>query len=156
MEVLLLTSIPGIGKKNDLIVVSDGFALNHLLPGRRALVVTPSVRKRYAEQIKERALEREREKQLQESIAKALGGKTLRFAVKAGKGGKLYAAVSEKMIADGLLKDFNVTVSSSHVKIASPIKSPGKHTVILELGAQSLTLPVEVTSEESKPKAKAK
>jgi ribosomal protein L9 len=54
MEVLLLTDIPGIGRRSDVIVVGNGFALNHLLPSRKALVVTPNVRRRYAEQIKKR------------------------------------------------------------------------------------------------------
>ena len=46
MELLLLEDIPGVGQKNDIIVVKNGFALNNLLPRRRALIATPTVRKR--------------------------------------------------------------------------------------------------------------
>ncbi len=102
MEVLLLTDIQGIGKKNDLLVVKSGFALNHLLPERKALVVTPNVRKRYAEVIKKRAIERENERQVQASIASALTGKVLHLKAKASKAGKLYAAVSEAQIVEAL------------------------------------------------------
>ena len=55
MEVLLLQDIPGIGKKDDLLIVKEGYALNNLLPYRKALVATPTVRKRYADQIRGRA-----------------------------------------------------------------------------------------------------
>ncbi len=129
MEILLLTDVPGVGRKNDLLVVRNGYALNHLLPHRKALVVTPNVRRRYADQIKERALQRERERSLQESIADALDGKTLRITGKSTKTGKLYAAISEKTIAEELKKHHGIEISVSSIRLSEPIKTAGKHLV---------------------------
>lgn len=148
MEVLLLTDILGIGKKNDLIVVKGGFALNHLLPNRKALVVTPNIRKRYAEQIKKRALEREQEKQLQSSLSTALGGKVVHIAARVSKTGKLYAAVSEAMIAEALKTEHATEVPADSVNIPKTIKSTGKHTVQLTVGTQTIDLAVEVKAKE--------
>lgn len=147
MEVLLLTDVPGIGKKNDLLVVRNGYALNHLLPYRKALVVTPNVRRRYAEQIKNRALEREKEKILQESIVDTLAGKAVQISGKASKTGKLYAAVNEKMIAEALKKDYGIELSPSTIVLSEPIKTAGKHTVTIKFETQGTTIPVEVVAE---------
>ena len=92
----------GIGKKNDLLIVGDGYALNYLLPHRKALVATPTVRKRYADQIRKRAEEKERERNLRANAAQALAGKSVTISRKASKVGKLYAAVSESQIAEAV------------------------------------------------------
>jgi large subunit ribosomal protein L9 len=148
MEVLLLTNIPGVGKKNDLIVVKSGYALNNLLPMRKALVVTPNVRKRYAEQIKQRALEREHERQTQSSVSAAIAGKTVHFSAKATKTGKLYAAISEEKIAEALKKEHALDLPASAIQVQAPIKAVGSHAVILTIGSQSQTLTVEVKALE--------
>ncbi len=147
MEILLLSDISGIGKKNDLIIVGNGYALNHLLPARKAIVVTPNVRKRYAEQIKKRALERELEKTAQSSSLKALAGKSLRFVQKASKAGKLYAAINEKMIADSLRNQFGINLASDQIKIKDPIKNIGVFTVSLQIGDQTTPLSVDVKAD---------
>lgn len=144
MEVLLLTDILGIGKKNDLIVVKSGFALNYLLPGRKALVVTPNVRKRYAEQIKVRALEREKEKEMQTSLSTALGGKTVHINAKVTKTGKLYAAISEVAIAEAIKTEHLIDVTPEAITVRNAIKSTGMHTIELTIGAQTIQMSVEV------------
>lgn len=149
MELLLLTDIQGIGKKNDLIVVKSGFALNNLLPERKALVVTPNVRRRYAEAIKKRAIERESERDLQTSVSRALSGKTVHVTAKASKAGKLYAAISEEQIRDSLKTEHEIVMPASSVGITDPIKSIGKHTVTITIGAQSTTVTVEVKAKEA-------
>lgn len=147
MEVLLLTDIAGVGKKNDLIVVKSGFALNHLLPERMALVVTPSVRRRYAEQIKDRALQREREREIQTSLNSALAGKVVHLIAKTGKTGKLYAAVSEAMIAEALKKEFGIDIPASTITLKEHIKTTGNHQITVAIGSQSAKVTVEVKAE---------
>lgn len=150
MEVLLLSDISGVGRKNDLIVVASGYALNHLLPLRKAIVVTPNVRRQYAAQIKQRAMERERERELQISVANAVSGKVVRIVAKAGKAGKLYASVSEQMIAETLKAQYGIDVSASAIETKGHIKTPGAHTVKLTIGAQTSELSIEVKAEEEK------
>lgn len=147
MEVLLLTDIPGIGKKNDLLVVKSGFALNHLLPNRKALVVTPNVRKRYADQIKQRALEKEKEKELQGSLSTALGSKTVHVTAKVAKTGKLYAAISAAAISEAIKKEFTLDIAQSAIEIPAHIKTTGTHTVRISVGGQSINLSVDVKAD---------
>lgn len=144
MEVLLLSDISGVGRKNDLVVVKNGFALNHLLPERKALVVTPNVRRRYAQHIKKRAEEREREKELLASLSNTLLGKTLHIAAKASKTGKLYAALSESQIVDALQSEYSINVPVSSVSMKNQIKIIGTHTVLIAVGTQQSKLSVEI------------
>lgn len=144
MEVLLLSDISGVGKKNDLIVVKAGFALNHLLPERKALVVTPNVRKRYAEQIKHRAIEREREREIQLSLSNTLTGKVVHITGKGSKAGKLYASVSEEQISAALKEEYSIAIPASAIVIADHIKKTGNHTVTVTVGTQSVPVTIEV------------
>lgn len=134
MEVLLLQDIAGVGKKNDLLAVGDGFALNYLLPQRQALVATPTVRRRYAEEIRKRAEEREREKQTKAELVQGIAGKEIRIDRKVTKTGKLYAAISEKVIAEELKKQHGLSIDTSSIQIAEPIKSTGTFEVTVQLG----------------------
>ncbi len=148
MEVLLLTDIPGIGRKNDLLIVKSGFALNHLLPERKALVVTPNVRRRYADHIKRRALERETEKQMQANLSAALAGKVLHLTSKASKAGKLYAALSESKVAEALKQEHGIEVATTSITLGAPIKSIGTHKATVTVGSQKSSITIEVKSDE--------
>jgi large subunit ribosomal protein L9 len=145
MEVLLLEDINGIGKKNDLLVVGDGYALNCLLPQRKALVATPTVRRRYADEIRKRAMEKERDRQRQSEAASALAGKTVSFTRKASKTGKLYAAISEDAIAEALKDQHGIDIEADAVELQEHIKATGNFKAMVKLGGvspQSITVAV--------------
>lgn len=144
MEVLLLTDIPGIGRRSDVIVVGNGFALNHLLPQRKALVVTPSVRRRYAEQIKQRAIQRDQEKSLQASAMDAIKGKTIMLTKKASKTGKLYAGITEKMISEAIAKQHSLAIGEGNINLDEHIKNTGKHSITVKMGEQTATFTLDV------------
>ncbi len=152
MEVLLLTDIPGIGRRSDVIVVGNGFALNHLLPTRKALVVTPNVRRRYAEQIKQRAIQRDQEKSMQGSTLETIKGKTVTVTKKASKTGKLYAGLTEKAIAEAASKQLGVGIPDTSISLEEHIKTAGKHTITVKMGDQSATFTLEVKGDENMAK----
>lgn len=148
MEILLLQNVDKVGKKNDLLVVGDGYALNYLLPQRLAIVATPTVRRRYAEHIRRRAEEREREKVAQQGVMKALSGKTVRFSRKVTKTGKLYAAISAKAIVDALKEQHSMEIAVEDVNIPDHIKSTGTFEIELKVGEQTQLLAVVVEAEK--------
>jgi large subunit ribosomal protein L9 len=148
MEVLLLQDVPKIGLKDDLLLVGDGYALNFLLPQQKAIVATPTVRKRYADQIRRRAEQKELEKNLETGAASALEGKELTFERKITKTGKLYAAITEKLIVDELKKEHGIEVTADMVKVAEPIKELGEFAVSLKVGDQPQEIKVTVKEEK--------
>ncbi len=147
MEVLLLTDIAGVGRRNEIVSVRDGFALNFLLPQRKGLVATPTVRKRYAEEIKRRAEERAREQEFRTSVAQALAGKVLTFTRKVTKTGKLYASVSPRDVAGALKDQLSLDVPQDAVHVREPIKATGRFDVSVKMGEAEGTVTVEVKAE---------
>ena len=148
MEIFLLEDVNGIGKKDDLLIVGDGFALNCLLPQRKALVATPTVRKRYADQIRRRAEAKQAEADLKSGAASALEGKAVEFERKITKAGKLYAAITEKHIVEALKKQHEVEVSQDVVKVSEPIKTLGEHEAVIAMGDVAQPLKVVVKEEK--------
>ncbi len=147
MEVLLLEDITGIGKKNDLLVVREGYALNCLLPHRRAIIATPTVRRRYAEQIRKRAVEKQTEMMMKKDAAASLAGIEVSFERKATKTGKLYAAITEKNIVEALKAQSKMEIPEESITIADPIKALGNFQVTVKLADQDQSLKIVVKAE---------
>ena len=148
MEVLLLTDIPGIGKKDDLLLVGDGYALNCLLPRRQAMIATPTVRRRYAEIIRQRAVERQTELDSKAAAASAVSGKSITLSKKATKTGKLYAAITEQLIADTLRDQHSIEIDEASISIPEQIKAIGEFTANVEVGGLKEDLTVVISEEK--------
>jgi large subunit ribosomal protein L9 len=147
MEVLLLQDIPGVGKKSDLIVVGDGYALNFLLPRHAALVATPLVRKRYADLIRRRAEDREAEKAMKSNAANAISGKTIVIVKKATKAGKLYAGITEALVLEEVKKQLGIDVKEDDLIMPEHFKTVGSHQVAVQMGDQKVQVTVKVEAE---------
>ena len=94
MKVILLTDVPGTGKKNQILNVSDGFARNYLFPRKWAMEATGSAVKEV-----ERRNEVERQKELErrqeaEKVAESLKNKVITIQAKTGDKGRLYGSVT--------------------------------------------------------------
>ncbi|MDD3896736.1 MAG: 50S ribosomal protein L9 [Candidatus Peribacteraceae bacterium] len=148
MEVLLLQDIQGIGKKNDLLIVGDGYALNFLLPQSKAMIATPTVRRRFAEHIRRRALEAEQERKATAATVQAAAGKEIVLTKKVTKTGKLYAAITKKHIAEALKAQHSLGVKESSIKITEPIKTTGSFDVAVKIGQNAEKLTVTVKAEK--------
>jgi large subunit ribosomal protein L9 len=148
MEVLLLQDIKGVGKKNDLLIVGDGYAMNFLLPHSKALIATPTVRRRFAEHIKKRALEAETERSKAATAAQLAKGKELVFTRKVTKTGKLYAAITEKHIIEEILAKTGTEVKEKDVTLAEHIKSTGDFTATVAFKGIDVEIAISVKAEK--------
>ena len=148
MEVLLLQDVNGIGKKDDLLVVGDGYALNFLLPESKAMIATPTVRRRFAEQIRRRAEEAERERMSQSEKAADVADKEVIFERKVTKTGKLYAAITEKHIAEALKKQHEIELKPADITVAEPIKTTGSFDASIKIGENQEGVKVSVKEEK--------
>ena len=125
MKVILLNDVPGTGKKNQIINVSDGFARNYLLPRKWAMEATPAAvkeieRRDEAERQKEEELRREAQK-----TADSLKGKTITVSAKAGDKGRLYGSVTVQEIAAALENQHGIAVDKRKIELKEPIRSLG-------------------------------
>ncbi|MGI6215476.1 MAG: 50S ribosomal protein L9 [Christensenellales bacterium] len=133
MKVILLRDVPGTGKKNQILNVSDGFARNYLFPRKWAVPATNKAIKEVERQKEiERRKEEERRQNAQE-IAKALEGKTITIEAKAGEGGKLYGSVTSQEVADALKKQFGTDIDKRKIDLKDSIRQVGKTSIEIKL-----------------------
>ena len=104
MKVILLADVKKVGKKDQTVEVSDGYANNFLFPRHLAVPLSKKSAEVLENQQEERKEQAAKMKADAEVLAKKLEGITLTFKVKTGREGKLFGAVSLKQVAEELAK----------------------------------------------------
>ena len=89
MEVILKQDMQGLGYKNDLVKVRDGYGRNYLIPNGIALLATESNKKMMAENTKQAAHKAEKIKTAATELATKIGELTIEIRTKAGESGKI-------------------------------------------------------------------
>lgn len=134
MEIILKQDISGLGYKNDLVTVKDGYARNFLIPKGMAVVATESAKKVLAEVKKQQAYKEEKIRKEAEELAKVLEGVQLTIGVKASSKGKIFGSVNNIMIADAIKAQKNVEVDRKKIEInGDAIKEVGSYKATLKL-----------------------
>lgn len=110
MKVILLNDVKKVGKKGEIVEVSDGYARNFLIRGGMAVEATKgSLQVLDQQKVNAKLKEQELEEQAK-VIQKQLEAITLKFQVKVGKEGKVFGAISTKQIAEELHRKHQITV----------------------------------------------
>lgn len=131
MKVILLNDIKGVGKKDQIIEASDGYARNYLIPKKLAVEANnDNINKLKAKQDSNK-YKKDMERKEAEEIANKFKGIMLKVRVKAGENGKIFGGVTSKEIADGLKKDYNITIDKKKVMLNDTIKTLG--TVVVDI-----------------------
>ncbi|MCH5353725.1 MAG: 50S ribosomal protein L9 [Acutalibacter sp.] len=127
MKVVLLQDVKSIGKKGELVNVSDGYARNFLMPRKLAKEANAQAMNelKNAEAAREYKIKTETE-QAQKN-ADALSGKTVKIYGKAGQGGKLFGSVTAKELTEEIKKQFGVEVEKKKIVLESDIKAFGTY-----------------------------
>lgn len=135
MKVLLLKDVKGQGKKDEMKNVSDGYALNYLLPRKLAVEVTPAVladiERRRAEKLRLEAEEKARAEATAKSFEAILVKLTLH-----SDGGRVFGSVTAKDICEALSSQYGVELDKYRISLTEPIKSYGTFAVKVKLHAE--------------------
>ena len=133
MKVILKQEVKGLGAKEAVVEVAEGYARNYLIP--RGLAVEASVgRLREVEQRREVAKKRkDRAKEEALRLAASLEGKEVRITMRAGEGGKLFGSVTTREIAETLARDYRIKVDRKQIELKEPIKALGNYTLTARL-----------------------
>lgn len=147
MKVVLLEDVANLGNRLEVKDVSDGFALNFLIPNKKARFADEkTLAKIEDEKEKKEAAKIEREEKMKVELKKA-SGKSIRIKAKANEEGHLFAGISVEMIAKTLTKDLGVSVDSSDIEMSAPIKEVGEHEIFVKTGDDKVGVKVEVEAE---------
>ncbi len=132
MKVLMKKDLNKVGKRGEIVDVSDGYGANYLIPRGYGVLYTDSARKEYERELaKEREIEKEKARQAQE-VAKKLEGITLEFEAPAGRRGEMIGTVSSKEIVEALKKRHDILIDKKMIV--------DKNTIVNGFGTTSLKL----------------
>ena len=129
MKVVLLKDVRNMGKRDDILTVSDGYARNFLFPQKLAVEATPGTLKEIE---RKRAAQDAREAELRaEAQAKAelLKNKVIVLEVKCGDKGRLYGSVPAAEVAEPLEKQHGIKADKRKIDIGDPIREVGMREI---------------------------
>ena len=148
MEVILLEDVKSLGKKGDVVKVSDGYARNMILP--KKLGVEANKKNLNDLKLKNQHAERVAREQLE--AAQALAGdvatKEVTVTLKTGEGGKTFGSVSTKEIAAAAKEQLDLELDKKKLVLPSPIKAVGTTMVPVKLHPQ-VTAELKVIVQEA-------
>ena len=146
MKIILLEDVKTLGKKGDIVDVSDGYARNFVLPKKLGVEANSKnkndlkLQKANAEKVAKEQLEAARE------LAGVLATKEVSLTIKAGEGGKTFGSVSSKEIAQAAKEQCGLEIDKKKIQLPEPIKSLGVFEVGVKLHPKVIgTLKVKVT-----------
>ena len=133
MKVILLQDVKSLGKKGEIVEVSEGYARNMLLKkgiGKEATGQNMNdlkLQKANAEKVARENLE------AAEKLEKEMSGREIKIAVKTGEGGRVFGSVSSKEIAEEIKKQLGYDVDKKKIQMDNPIKALGVTNVSIKL-----------------------
>ena len=133
MKVILLQDIKGVGKKDEVIQASDGYARNFLLPRKMAVEANAENMTKLKGKKDSQNHKKELEKEEAQKIQKKLEGILLKIKVKAGENGKVFGGVTAKEISENLKAQYQIEVDKKKIVLKETIKTIGTQKVSIKL-----------------------
>ena len=133
MKVILKADIKGVGRKDEVIEASDGYARNFLFPKNLAVEANKENISKWKAKQQSIQYQKQQEKEEALKIAEKLSKISLRIKVKAGENGKIFGGVSSKEIAEVLEKQYQIHVDKKKIDLKETIKTLGERTVEIRL-----------------------
>ena len=130
MKIILLKNIKKLGEKDSIINVSDGYAMNHLIPSGMAVEALAG----RVKEMENKKKKSEQDKNTNQGAFKEFLSKVpkeITVQAKANEEGVLFAALSKQKIKEQL-KEMDIEVEDSWINIRQDIKHIGEHTVLLK------------------------
>ena len=147
MKVILRGEVPGLGKRGEIVDVSDGYARNFLVPRGLAMRSQPGAEAQAGAMRRSREIRDARERGAAEEIARKLAPMVVRVEARAGGEGRLFGSVGPAEISDAVYSQTGFEIDRRIIEIEEPIKATGLHSVPAKLHSDvKVFLQVEVVA----------
>lgn len=133
MKVILLEDVKSLGKKGEIVNVSDGYARNYVLPKKLGVEANSAhmndlkLQKANEEKVAQEQLEAAQE------LAKVLETKEVVVKMKSGEGGRTFGSISSKEIATAAKEQCALELDKKKIQLPEAIKSLGVYEVNVKL-----------------------
>ena len=132
MKVILLKSVKGIGQKDDVKEVKDGYGTNFLVARGLAVMVTPQVLAEYESRKKNTSQHHSKLEKDALALKEKIEGMILNAELSASDSGAVFGSLGVKEVT-GLLKAKDINIDKSQIKMNSPIKKIGESKIQIDL-----------------------
>lgn len=134
MKVILLQTVPKVGKEGTVVNVADGFARNYLFPRSLAIFAEKKQIEALAKRNERVAVKTAGDKTMAESLRERINGSTVRIAGQVGAAqGKLFGAITSQDVHDAIKGQLNADIDRKKIALIEPIRRLGRHQVELDL-----------------------
>lgn len=133
MKVILLEDIKALGKKGQVVNVSDGYARNLLLPKKLGVEATGKnmndlkLQKAHEDKVAQENLDAAK------AFAEELKDKQVTVGIKVGEGGRTFGSISAKEIAEAAKAQLGYELDKKKLQLSAPIKELGTTMVPIKL-----------------------
>ncbi len=133
MKVILLQDIKGVGKKDEIINASDGYARNFLFPKKMAIPADEGNMARLQSKKDSQEYKKELERKDAKQVKSKIENIVLEIKVKAGENGKIFGGVTSKEISEELKNKYDIKVDKKKVMLKETIKTLGRFNIEIKL-----------------------
>ena len=133
MKVILLQDVKSLGKKGEIVNVSDGYARNMILPKKLGVEANSrnmndlKLQNQHAEKVAQENLE------AAQALAAEIGEKQVQVKIKTGEGGKIFGSVSSKEVAAAAKEQLDLELDKKKMQMPEGLKSLGVHEAPIKL-----------------------
>lgn len=133
MKVILLQDVKSLGKKDQIVEVSDGYARNFVLPKKVGVEATPKnlnelkLKKAHEDKVAAEVLADA------QALAKQLEEESITLKIKVGEGGRTFGSISSKEIAEAMKSQLGHDIDKKKIMMKDSIKNVGTHSIDIKL-----------------------
>lgn len=139
MQVILLEDVKTLGKKGEIVKVSDGYAKNFVIPKKLGVEATQKALNELKNQQKRDSIIAQQQLDEAKAYGEKISKETIQLTMKAGEGGRVFGSVSTKEIVTAAKQQFGFDIDKKKLQMPEPIKSFGTYEIPVELHPQVTT-----------------
>ena len=145
MKVIFLKDVPRVGKRHDIKEISDGYAMNFLLPRKLAEIATPKAVAELTQRKQNIEIERDIQMDLLLKNLEEIKGKVMHLSGKTDDKGHLFSGIRARDIVEAMKTEYHADIDEGAIKLEKPIKEIGEYDIPIEIQGQKSSFKLAVS-----------
>ena len=142
MEIILIKDIPGLGFKDEVVNVKNGYGRNYIIPQGLGVLANKSNSKVLEENLKQTVKKQEEILKEAQKLSKKIGNLVLDFKLKSGSEDKVFGSITTAQIAK-LLSEKGIEIHKKNITILTKVNAVGEYDVELKIH-KDITHPIKI------------